>query len=318
MPITNSIYAFPIDGKFRRVHHGPILANWKKAADAKGFAIVGRAVSHEHLVLGCKTCGSPTLKRVSVVRDHNPECPHCIRTRRENAAAGYGATLLGPDPKGKRRYGLYELPCGHADRRQHTRVETAAAGGHKLSCGICLRARHAREAEAQGWQLICNADRKHASYRRYEHACGHRQNVTIANMRHGDVDCASCGESWTSKPSKIYLLRFQLPESPVIKLGYSSNPEYRVRQVQHDPLVTKGAVIRDIPMTTGHQAVRIKKALHSFIAASWPDLIVPSKNFEQHLRTVSEIYDHRAEAFISDLLDAVVDGWDPTSDMPPF
>ncbi|WP_339638141.1 hypothetical protein [uncultured Sulfitobacter sp.] len=318
MPITNTTYAFPIDGEFRRIHRGPILANWQKAAHAKGFTIVGRAVSHEHLVLGCKTCGSPTLKRVSVVRDHNPECPHCIRTRRENAAAGYGATLLGPDPKGKRHYGLYELPCGHTDRRQHKRVETAAAGGHKLGCGVCLKARHAAEAEAQGWQLIGKAERKDVGYRRYEHECGHLQDVTIANMRHGDVDCAGCGESWTCKPSKIYLLRFNLPEFPVTKLGYSNNPEFRMRQVQYDPLVTQGAVIRDIPVPTGHQAVRIEKALHSFIAASWPDLLVPPDNFEPHLRTISEIYDRRAEAFVSDLFDAVVAGWDPSSGTPPF
>ena len=318
MPITNTTYAFPIDGEFRQLHRGPIHERWKEAAFAKGFTIVGRAVSHEHLVLGCKTCGTPTLKRVSVVRDHNPECPHCIRTRRENAAMGYGAILLAKDPAGSRKHGLYKLPCGHTARRQHGRVEKAAAGGHKLRCGVYLKARHAAEAEAQDWQLIGEAERKHPSYRRYGHACGHQQDVTIANMRHGDVDCAGCGESWTSKPSKIYLLGLHLPEFSVVKLGYSSNPEFRMRQVQYDPLVTRGTVIRDVPVPTGHQALRFEKALHSFISGSWPDLVVPSENFEPYLRTISEIYDQSAEAFISDLFDAVVAGWDPSSDKPPF
>jgi hypothetical protein len=318
MPITNSIYAFPIDSKFRRIHHGTIYKHWRDRAEANGFTIVGRAVSHEHLVLGCQTCGLPTVARVSLVRDDNPKCPHCIQERRGNVALDYGALHLGPDPVGDRKYRLYKLPCGHTARRQPGCVKKAAAGHHKLRCGVCLKEKHAAEAEAQGWQLIGKAKRKGASYRRYEHVCGHQQDVTIANMRHGDVDCAGCGQSWTSKPSKIYLLRFHLPDYPVIKLGYSSNPEFRMRQVQYDPLVTRGAVIRDIPMPTGHEAMRFEKALHSFISASWPDLIVPPDIFKPHLRTISEIYDRRAEAIISDLLDAVLAGWDPSSGKPPF
>ena len=318
MPITNTTYAFPIDGEFRRIHHGPIHAHWQEAALAKGFIIVGRAVSRLHLVLGCKTCGSTTLKRYNVVCNCKTDCPNCTRMNRENTAMDYGARLLGPDPEGNRKYGWYRLPCGHTVRRQHGRVEKAAAGGHELRWGVCMQARHAAEAEAQDWQLIGKAERKHPSYRGYEHACGHQQDVTLANMRHGDVDCAGCDESWTSKPSKIYLLRLHLPEFSVVKLGYSSNPEFRMRQVEYDPLVTRGTVIRDVPVPTGHQAMRFEKALHSFISGSWPDLVVPSENFEPYLRTISEIYDQSAEAFISDLFDAVGAGWDPSSDKPPF
>ncbi|WP_240910351.1 hypothetical protein [Pontivivens nitratireducens] len=89
-------------------------------------------------------------------------------------------------------------------------------------------------------------------------------------MRHGDVDCAGCGQSWTSKPSKIYLLDFTLPDLPVIKLGFSSNPEVRMRQVQIAPETTKGSVLRSVALETGHRAICFEKALHSHIKAHRP------------------------------------------------
>lgn len=98
----------------------------------------------------------------------------------------------------------------------------------------------------------------------------------MANMRHGDVDCAGCGESWSSKPSRIYLLSFTLPDLPVIKLGFSSNPSFRLRQVQRDPGQTKGKLLRAIPIASGHRAICIEKALHAHIKAHRPDLIVPA------------------------------------------
>ncbi len=317
MPVQKTMYPFPIDGALRAAFLGKNPDHWYKAAEAKGFSLIGRAVDRLHVVLGCKSCGTPTLKRISVVLGHNPECPHCIRIRRQTAAAAVGATLCDPDPEHDRHYGLYMLACGHQDRRQHSRVEAAAAGGHKLSCRICLRERHAAEADIHGWQLLGAAQRSNKSYRRYEHLCGHQQDVAVANMRTGDIDCAGCGESWSSKPSKIYLMAFTLPEAPVLKLGFSSNPEYRLRQVQENPEVTKGTLLRETPVETGHRAICVEKALHSHIATHRPDLIVPPNLFQAHMRTTSEIYHRHAKTYISALLDAVATGWEPGAAAPP-
>jgi len=313
MPIAKTTFPFPIDGQFLPVFFGKRPRHWYDTAEQNGFALIGRAVDRLHVVLGCKTCGQPTLKRISAVLGHNPECPYCIRKRREDAAAKVGARLIGTDPQGDRHYGVYAFECGHTDRRQHHRVEAAAAGGHNLSCETCLTDRHAAEAEAQDWQLIGPSVRKNASYRRYEHTCGHHQDVSVANMRHGDVDCAGCGQSWTSKPSKIYLLDFTLPDLPVIKLGFSSNPEFRMRQVQIDPEVTKGSVLRSVALETGHRAICVEKALHSHIKAHRPDLIVPPDLFRSDIRTTSEIYHRHGRTYISALLDAVEAGWDPST-----
>lgn len=312
MPLSTEFYPFLIDNELQKKFTGPCPDHWHKAAQRHGFSILGRAKDRLHVVLECGTCSNATLKRISVVLGHNPECPHCIRKRREAAAKAVGATLVGPDPKGNRHYGVYEFDCGHVDRRQHTRVEAAAAGGHKLSCSSCLDTRYADEAKAQGWRLIGPAKRKNLGYRHYKHGCGHQQDVAVPNMRLGDVNCAACKETWASKPSKIYILGFDLPGLPVVKLGYSSNPAARLRQVQYDCDKTLGILERQIDLKSGHRAICVEKALHHHIKTYRPGLIVDRSVFESHLRTKSEIYHARGRAYISTLLDRFENGWDPS------
>ncbi len=311
MPITNTYYAFPIDRKMYPVFKGKQHKHWRKAARKHGFKLVGRAVDRLHVVLECKTCGDATLKRISVVLGHNPECGNCIRKRREAAAAKVGATLLGPDPEGDRHYGTYQFNCGHVDRRQHERVEDAAAGGHDLSCATCTNKQHAAEASEYDWTLIGTSARNDQSYRQYEHKCGHRQDVAVANMRFGELNCAGCSETWSSKPSKIYLLSFMLPNVPVIKLGYSNNPASRLRQVQLAPRKTQGTLDLEIDVATGHDAICLEKALHRYIKTHRPELVVERDQFRDHLTTTSEIYHAHGRAFIIALIDAVDNGWDP-------
>ena len=311
MPVTDTYYAFPIDRQMYPVFKGKKHKHWTAAARRHGFTLVGRAVDRLHVVLECETCGDATLKRISVVLGHNPECGNCIRKRRERAAVKVGAKLLGPDPEGDRHYGTYLFSCGHVDRRQHLRVEASAAGGHALSCETCTTEQHAAQASEYDWTLIGPSARNDQSYRQYEHECGHRQDVSVGNMRVGDVNCAGCGETWTSKPSKIYLLSFKLPNVPVIKLGYSNNPTFRLRQVQFDPSETRGTLDREIDAGTGHDAICLEKAMHRYIKMHRPELIVERDIFCDHLKTTSEIYHERGRDFISALIDAVDNGWNP-------
>lgn len=311
MPVTDTYFSFPIDRQMIPIFKGKEHRHWREAAEGHGYALLGRAVDRLHVVLGCSDCGSATLKRISVVLGHNPECGNCILERHEAAAASVGAMLLGPDPEGDRHYGAYQFACGHVDRRQHTRVEAAAVGGHDLSCETCTAEQHDSEAVEYGWALVGPAARSNQSYREYEHVCGYRQDVAIGNMRHGDVNCAGCSETWTSKPSKIYLLSFMLPNLPVIKLGYSNNPTFRLRQVQFDPSETRGTLDREIGMKTGHHAICLEMAMHRHIKTHRPELIVERVHFDDHLKTTSEIYHERGRAFILALIDAVDNGWNP-------
>ena len=150
---------------------------------------------------------------------------------------------------------MYDFGGGLWDRRQRLRVEADADGGFDVSCDTCLEARYAEDATWFRWQLMGQAHRKNLGYRRYEHVCGHQQDVAVVNMKYGDVNCAGCEETWASKPSRIYILEFALPDLPVIKLGYSSNPAVRLTQVEANAGQTVGSVHRDIAMDTGHRAI---------------------------------------------------------------
>ena len=320
MTLTDKYFQYPVDRQMCLIFDGEIKEHWRVAAERKGYSLLSRAADRQHVVLGCKTCNNATLKRINVVVNNNPDCGNCILERRETAAAQVGAKLLGPDPQGNHHYGAYQFACGHAGRRAHTRVEAAAAGGHNLGCDACTEKRHASEAADHGWTLIGPAARNNQSYREYQHLCGHRQDVSVANMRHGDVNCAGCSETWSSKPSKIYLLTFSLPTLPVIKLGYSNNPKFRLRQVQFDPDKTRGTLDRAIDIKSGHRAICLEKAMHQYIQTHRPDLIVERDLFRDHLTTTSEIYHAHGRTFISALIDAADNGWDPnlTGDWQTF
>lgn len=311
MPVSTINFPFLVDGRNVPVFCKEAPRKWREAAEAKGFRLVARAQDRLHVILGCLSCGLPTLKRVSVVLGYEPDCPHCIGAGRKAAAASVGAKLVGHDPHGDRHYGSFQLGCGHTVRRQYHRVEIAAAGGHKLSCEICTQNRHTAEAKARDWQLIGPAPHRSRSYREYEHICSHRQNVAVANMRNGDVDCAGCGESWSSKPSTIYLFHFAFSGIELIKLGFSSNPEFRMRQVQIAPELTRATLVRTLPIPSGHDAICIEKALHSHIKANRPEFIVSPEIFRDHINTTSEIYHIHGRAYIERLMSAVEAGWNP-------
>ena len=104
MPVSKVQFPFCVDGGTVQVFAKPIPIRWQDAAEMKGFHLIARAKDRLHVVLSCKTCGKPTLKRISVVLGHNPECPHCITARRDTAAAKVGAKLVASDPKGDRHY----------------------------------------------------------------------------------------------------------------------------------------------------------------------------------------------------------------------
>ncbi|RPE72193.1 hypothetical protein EDD53_1342 [Pacificibacter maritimus] len=321
MPYVNAFYPFKIRGEYPRVFIAKIQSDVVAAADSKGFTVLCRGGPDRQMyILGCRTCGTPIHRRDRVVFDHKILCEGCGNKKDEVAAAALGGELVSPKPMGHRHLRQWRLKCGHLAIGQRGNMRKAARGNNNASCKECLKEQHAAEAADHGWTLIGPAARNNQSYREYEHLCGHRQDVSVANMRHGDVNCAGCSETWSSKPSKIYLLTFSLPTLPVIKLGYSNNPKFRLRQVQFDPDKTRGTLDRAIDIKSGHRAICLEKAMHQYIQTHRPDLIVERDLFRDHLTTTSEIYHAHGRTFISALIDAADNGWDPnlTGDWQTF
>ncbi|WP_156943848.1 GIY-YIG nuclease family protein [Roseivivax isoporae] len=124
-------------------------------------------------------------------------------------------------------------------------------------------------------------------------------------MSNGDVDCARCGETWTSKPSQIYLFRIDLACGRILKLGYSSNPRRRLRQQLGIARDVPTRILRTVQVSTGHQAVCVEKSAHAEMRRHHPDLIVPKSAYGNAINTRTEIYRADAEAVLCAILDRI-------------
>ncbi|WP_084637844.1 GIY-YIG nuclease family protein [Paracoccus sp. J55] len=273
------------------IHHGELHAHWAEAARAKGFDLIARVRDRLHVALRCQTCGWVHVTRHSVVMNAQPLCPHCMETRWRETALVAGLTWLGRDPD-HRHYGRYLLPCDHTARRQFTFVERVASGAVSARCETCLVHREGEEALRFGWARLSRDPTGNPSYRLYRHSCGHTQRIAVANMRWGQCDCAGCGQSWTAKPSYIYLLdiRHSGTGRHYLKVGYSSHPVKRHKHQLGLPKDAQVEVLRVVAMPTGHAACAMEKAAHAELRRLYPEALVPHREFSDLMNVVSEIY----------------------------
>ncbi|WP_323716417.1 hypothetical protein [Paracoccus aminovorans] len=288
------------------IHPGTLHPHWSDAARAKGFDLIARVRDRLHVALRCQTCGWVHAARHSVVMKAQPLCPHCIEARWRATAIAAGLTWLRRDP-GHRHYGHYGLPCGHEIRRQVSFVERVAAGTVSVRCEACLTHREETEAARFGWTRLGRDPKGGASYRLYRHNCGHTQRIAVANMKWGQCDCAGCGQSWTAKPSFIYLLDIRHPGTRrhYLKVGYSSHPVKRHRHQLGLPKDALVEVLRVVAMPTGHEACAREKAAHAELRRLYPEILVPHPEFSDLMNVVSEIYRPESLSILHETLDRI-------------
>ncbi len=293
-----------VDRAKQDIEGSPVPDHLYEVASTKGFVLIGRGRRSSDVHLRCRCCQQGFQVRQSVLQNNAPQCNHCMwRSRFENAMA-VGATIVTP-VRNKHKHANLTLPCGHSVQRQYGRLATAAKGGHRLGCDACREATYREQAEGSGWRLIGPATINKTGYRYYEHHCGHRQNFVIVNVDNRQLDCAGCGETWASKPSKIYLFEITLTDRVVLKLGYSSDPERRLRQQLGPAARDTGIILHVIDMQTGHAALLAEKQAHGHLHKTHPDWVVAHDVFADQINTKSEIYEPEARDIIGALMDRI-------------
>jgi len=311
MPTSTLYYPFLINGEYPCYHPGPIHSHWREAADRKGFVVLGRGgEGHQTLVLGCRRCGEPLLRRTNVVLGSRIECKTCVQQPYEAAAARFGAERVGPDPQGDRHYALWRLECRHIVRLQYGQIQKIGQGEVEADCIDCRTARYGDEAKVHGWKLLHVIPDKQG-FHTYRHECGHAQEIATANMRTGECACASCSPGASSRPSFIYLFRIDLPNLPVIKLGYSQRPRKRLRHQLAISSQVSTDILRLVPMPTGFRARIEETAIHRKLATHHPEWIVPKTVFGDAIGTKGEVYRPAALPDIERLLDEVASRYPP-------
>jgi hypothetical protein len=286
------------------VFDGPIHPHWQAAAVAKGFKIEARVADRYHLALCCDECDGLTKTRLSVLMSAQPICAPCLAAKHAEAARMAGLKFLGRDAS-DRHYAFYQAKCGHTMSRQFALIERAAAGEAGVRCEECLHAKHASEAEEQGWTLVGADPANRTSYRLYQHQkCGADQSIAVGNMNTGRFDCSHCGETWSAAKSNIYMMRFDLAcGETVLKLGYSRNPNSRLRhQLQTGPR-RDGELLRAIAVSSGRTAIIEEKAMHKRLRTELGHTLVSPVRFTDQLKVKSEIYTLEALDLMTSLLD---------------
>ena len=290
------------------VYDAPLPGSWVRAGAEKNYRLVARVIDRYSVALECQVCGSLNLARAFTVKQCQPVCKGCQFRKRQEEAQSIGLVYLGRDPDDP-HYGRYRVTtCGHEIRRQIEIIERVAAGETGLRCEVCHRAREEEEARVRGWRLVGPDLEGDSAYRLYVHedGCGATQRIARANMQTGRFACGTCGDVWSAEPSALYLMRFSYPgRQPVLKLGMSRDPDSRMRHQLGLPDHVEARILRIVPMETGRAALVAEKRLHGELRRDHPEAVVPSEEFADYLRVVSEIYDISLEPVILEMLDRV-------------
>ena len=286
-PNTLTINSIP-----HAVYPGTILPKWAAAAQAKGFDIIARINDRLHLALGCNICGAVQKVRIFTLMSAQPLCAACIEAAWKADADAAGLTFLHRDPN-NRHYGFYHSACGHIVRRQFEMIKRIAAGLTGFRCETCHAATEALEAIDRGWTLMSADPEGDANYRIYRHdACDHEQRIARANMQSGRFGCGGCGEDWPGAASYIYAMSFTLASGrEVVKLGFSRDPESRLHYQLKRDATMPCAILKVVPMETGHKALCAEKAMHARIMSDHPDAKLAPSAWKEQIRVKTEIYD---------------------------
>ncbi|MFA8384189.1 MAG: GIY-YIG nuclease family protein [Pelagibaca sp.] len=288
------------------IFFGAIKPDWIATAERKGFSFLSRVADRYHFALRCKACGAITKTNRFTLMTSQPSCHACTEQAWTEDAKAAGIKFLRRDTT-NRHYGIFLSPCGHQIRRQFALLKRAATGETGVRCEICQANTETEEAQRRGWEKLGSDPDGNPNYRSYRHtACGHEQRVARVNMQSGRFVCGGCAKEWPAASSYLYAMEFTLANGrELIKLGFSRDPESRLRhQLRRIPEMPC-SVLRLVAVPTGREAILLEKRLHAKLRRKHGHYVIDPAIYREQIRVKSEVYDARLTTTILDLLDRV-------------
>jgi hypothetical protein len=187
------------------------------------------------------TCGHTQKVDMSAMRVGYVRCQRCYVEKFKSEASEKGWTWLS-QVDGKKSN--YQHTCG---RTQTVEMGNMRATGAK--CTQCQTQKFKSET-AQDWTWLAQSGR-HRSL--YQHVCGYTRSARMEYMRNGWVVCHTCNKTWATKPSELYVLYISLQGEALVKVGISSNLDYRTTRYGLPP-EAEVTTLKTVPFATGVEA----------------------------------------------------------------
>jgi hypothetical protein len=232
---------------------------YKQIAEDRGLELIGPSdLGVGWRKIRIKDCGHTGDWRLQVFQQSGlwDNCKECFEDSCRSDAEDNGLEYLGKfDNCGTSRKYRYRL-CGHEKTATPGQVQRGA-----IECKVCINEEYRQMALEVGLELIGPSSKKHSAKRQFKLPCGCLKDIRIDHARRGSYLCDFCDDTHYTKPSSVYLIRFDHPDFSWLKLGYAKNIVTRSQNYG----VIKGTaqtILCVVPYTTGSLAQRAELALH--------------------------------------------------------
>ncbi len=207
------------------------------------------------------SCGHEKEIANCCVRDNNFRCHICLDTKRADEAAAVGLTWL---KQTRWAYGLFRFnECNHEQEFRNDHVQK-----NNFRCRKCLEEKWESEAHMVGLTWIKSTSKDYGLFR--FNCCGHEQEITNDNARKNTFACQTCGETWATRNSNLYIHVIEVQGEQIIKVGISRVIARRATQygLPDDAQIVTPLIV---PFETGKLASDAEtKVLRAFKHAKHP------------------------------------------------
>ena len=215
-------------------------------------------------------CGHEQNIQRSRVKTGQFVCQTCIELNYDKVAESQGLTMIRNDEItgellpfkfGSRLY-LFNN-CGH---KKSIKIDDVRSG--RFMCNECQAVKIENEASNANLTYLRKATiddmsteiKNHGFFRFND--CGHEQALSKTAVRTGQFKCNTCNVSSKFKPSSVYLYKIETQYFSWLKLGFSSNPEFRGKKYN---IATEynSTLLSLIEFSTGEAANKFERSLHN-------------------------------------------------------